>query len=236
MVDDWLPLDLESQCMLIVIYQLNDTTTGTMTVLRPMTIKGQKAGGSPIPWNPHPFPKIVGITLPFISLWNYPPLQKLTTLYPSASPLLRWPKLYGVCISLNKPSFTLLWLALEFFPVWSQEPTLGGYPRDLDVTCDVTILSGPTFFPATLRNWIPVILQLRIRNIYLVPLSGTELLKPLEFLVLRLKKVSFVMLIRWLWKVRKGEGWLGCQDNQLIRELKLSVPSPDLWGGEKGWN
>ena len=26
---------------------------------------------------------------------------------------------YGVCISLNKPSFIVLWLTLEFFPAWS---------------------------------------------------------------------------------------------------------------------
>ena len=50
---------------------LNDRTNHTMTVLR-LTIKGQKEGSGPIPGNPHPFPKIVGIILPFISLWNYP--------------------------------------------------------------------------------------------------------------------------------------------------------------------
>ena len=58
---------------------------------------------------------------------------------------------YGVCISLNKP-FTLLWLALEFFPAWSQELTLGGSPRDSPETWNVTILSGPTFFPAA--HWL----------------------------------------------------------------------------------
>ena len=36
------------------------------------TIKGQRVGGGPIPGNPHPFPEIVGIILPLISLWNYP--------------------------------------------------------------------------------------------------------------------------------------------------------------------
>jgi len=46
---------------------LNDKPTGAMTVLRP-TIKGQKAGGGPIPGNPHLFPEIVGILLPLISL------------------------------------------------------------------------------------------------------------------------------------------------------------------------
>ena len=34
--------------------------------------KIQKLGGGPIPDIFHPFPKIVGIILPLISLWNYP--------------------------------------------------------------------------------------------------------------------------------------------------------------------
>jgi len=51
-------------------------------------------------------------------------------------------------VYLNLSSFTLLWLALEFFPVQSQEITLGGHPRDLLENWDVTILSSPTFFPA----------------------------------------------------------------------------------------
>ena len=54
------------------------------------------------------------------------------------------------CVSsLNKPSFTLLWRALEFFPVCSQEPTLGGCPRDSEVTWDVTISSHPILFLIT---------------------------------------------------------------------------------------
>ena len=36
--------------------------------------KGQKVGGGPIPENPNPFPQIVGILPPLISLWNDPPL------------------------------------------------------------------------------------------------------------------------------------------------------------------
>ena len=35
-----------------------------------MTAKGQKVGTDPIPGNPHPFPKIAGILLPLISLYN----------------------------------------------------------------------------------------------------------------------------------------------------------------------
>ena len=45
-----------------------------------------------------------------------------------------------MCFSLNKPSSTSLWLDLEFCPVQSQEPTLGGHPRNSDVTWDVTAL------------------------------------------------------------------------------------------------
>ena len=43
------------------------TLIGTMAVLRP-NIKGQNVSGGPIPGNLHPFPKIVGIILPLISL------------------------------------------------------------------------------------------------------------------------------------------------------------------------
>ena len=62
---------------------------------------------------------------------------------------LKW--LHSVCgvyFSLNKPIFTLPWLALEFFPAQKQEPILGGCPRDSDVTWDVTILLHPTLCPA----------------------------------------------------------------------------------------
>ena len=64
-----LPLDLEPHCTLIVIYQhmLSDTPTSTMAVPR-LTIKGQKVGAGPIPGNPCPFSKIVGIILPLVSL------------------------------------------------------------------------------------------------------------------------------------------------------------------------
>ena len=49
---------------------------------------------------------------------------------------------YRMCISLNKPAFTLLWLALEFFPVQSQGPSLDmAHPRDSPKTWDMTILS-----------------------------------------------------------------------------------------------
>ena len=126
---------------------------------------------------------------------------------------------YRVFVSLNKSSFPLLWLTLEFFPVRSPEPTFGSCPRDLDITWDVIMLSSPTLFPASLGNWILVILLLRITYIYIyiyvcvcvcvcvyinryryryryLPFSGAEFLKHLQFLVLRVKMVFFVMLIR----------------------------------------
>lgn len=57
-----------------------------------------------------------------------------------------------------------------------------------------------------------VMLWFIIRNMYLVfhPVSGTELLKLLEFL--KAMKVSFVMLMRWLLDLLKV--WAGCQEIQ----------------------
>ena len=55
----------------------------------------------------------------------------------------------GVCISLNKPAFTLLCLALEFFPVRSQGPSLGGQSQQLtqDLGRDPPLV--PHFFHTT---------------------------------------------------------------------------------------
>ena len=50
---------------------LNDIPTDAMTVPR-LIIKGQKVSSGPLPRNPFPFPQIVGIILPLISLGNYP--------------------------------------------------------------------------------------------------------------------------------------------------------------------
>ena len=104
---------------------LNNTPTGATTVSRP-TVKGQKVGGGPIPGKPRPFPKIVGIILPLISLWNYArSTEKLTHTPPPRDPgllafwecarsvecaspraaLAVWDgphSVYGVWISLNK--------------------------------------------------------------------------------------------------------------------------------------
>ena len=40
---------------------------GTKTFPR-LTIKGKKVGGGPIPGKFHPFPKIVGLVLPLVSI------------------------------------------------------------------------------------------------------------------------------------------------------------------------
>ena len=110
---------------------LNDTPTGTMTVSR-LTIKGQKVGSSPIPRNIHCFPKIVGIIFPFISLWNCSAHKSQP--HHISGQLIFWDgphSVYGICISLDETVFTLLWLALQVFPTWSQRPTLGGLSRGL---------------------------------------------------------------------------------------------------------
>ena len=53
------------------ISKLNDTPRGAMTVPR----YHQKVFGDPTPGNLHPFPKIVGIIFPFISLWITQPVK-----------------------------------------------------------------------------------------------------------------------------------------------------------------
>ena len=105
----------------------NNTPTGAMTLLRP-TIKGQKVEvrGGPIPGIPCPFPKIEYPS----HLLAYEITQPIKTNHPGL--LLRQQhSTYGMCISLNKLSFTLPWLTFEFFPVWSQGPSLGSPSQEL---------------------------------------------------------------------------------------------------------
>ena len=64
-------------------------TQGAMTV--PM-LKKQGVGTGPNPRNLHPFPKIVGIILPLISMWNCPAYKNHSVC--------------GVCFSLNLNKFT----------------------------------------------------------------------------------------------------------------------------------
>ena len=94
--------------------------------------KRPKRGGDPVPGNPHPFPKTVGIILSLISLWNYP-VHKNKQPH-SLGPLAFWDgphSVYGVCISLSKSAFALLWLTLEFLHARSQGPSLGGSSQGL---------------------------------------------------------------------------------------------------------
>lgn len=61
--------------------------------------------------------------------------------------------------------------------------------------------------------------------------SGTELLKTLEGLVMKMIEMYFVMLMRF-WKewglVNKGT-------NLIIRELKFQSHTPFFQKGERGW-
>ena len=115
---------------------LNVTPTSTVTVLRP-TIKGQKVCGGPIPGNPCPVPKIIGITFPLISRWNYPAHKNyalfqgslslivwdgppsMECVSPKASCLLRWSTLCKVCFFLSKSS-SYLSLCLWNLSRWSK--------------------------------------------------------------------------------------------------------------------
>ena len=119
-----------------------------MTVPRP-SIKGQKVSGGPVPATSAPFPKQLEYS-------SHSTASEITQPYKNAGAfcLLRWTTVCGECISLNKCPFTLLRLYLEFFPAGTQEPSLGSYPRDSDVSWDVTVLSCPTLLPAATVWWI----------------------------------------------------------------------------------
>ena len=85
---------------------LNNTLTGAMIASR-LTKKGQEAGSSPIPGNPHPFPKVVGIILPLINLWNYPAHKN----YPPCilRTLTFWDSPHSVCGVCSSPSPLVFW-------------------------------------------------------------------------------------------------------------------------------
>lgn len=100
-----------------------------MTVPRLSKIKGQKVGNDPIPENLHPFPQIVGVILPLISYEITQPMRADHPIFLGLSPsemahslecfsqgcshFLRRTTFYEMCISLNKPGFTLLWFFLS---------------------------------------------------------------------------------------------------------------------------
>lgn len=95
------------------------------------TIKRPRSGSGPIPGKSPPFPERVRIFLPLVSLWNYLARTNLQpcTLEPlSLSESLK--SAYGMCNSLNKPTFSFLRLVLQFFPVQAKNPHLVIHPRD----------------------------------------------------------------------------------------------------------
>ena len=85
--------------------------------------KDQGVGGSPNPENLHPFPKMVGIILPLISIRNYPTYTKLTGPHFGATlALCDGPhSVCGVCFSpnLNK-STSYLSLCLSVNSFWDE--------------------------------------------------------------------------------------------------------------------
>ena len=124
--------------MLIVIHyhMLNTMPTGIMTA--PMQTK--KVGNTPSPRNTS-FLKIIGFLLLLISLWHYLAHKKLNT--PPSPIVIDWVGLYsayGMCISLNKPAFTLPpWLFKSFLHE-AKDAYLVAPPRDSLETWVMTIL------------------------------------------------------------------------------------------------
>lgn len=130
--------------IIILVIILKIAPHCAMTVLR-MTIKGQKVSSGQFLKIPSPFPLIVRTFLLLISVWNHPAHKKQQP-YTSRANLAFWDGLlsvYGVRISQNKTTVTLLQLTLEFFAAWSQGSSLGSHPRDSLETGDVTSLSLP---------------------------------------------------------------------------------------------
>ena len=82
---------------------LNDTLTHDSSKTH------HKRPKSPIPGNPYPFPQIIGITLPLISLWSYP-AHKNQPHHISRLSLTFWDvphSVCGVCFSPNKSTSCL---------------------------------------------------------------------------------------------------------------------------------
>ena len=112
----WLPMDLESHYMLIVIHQQKLNGTPISTITHTHTHQGHqsseanhqrpKSGWWPSSRKSPPLPQIVGIILPLISLWNYPTIKTHHTIFPGHLHLLRWPTLclWSVFLSYNKPT------------------------------------------------------------------------------------------------------------------------------------
>ena len=82
--------------------------------------KDQGVGGDPVPGNSHPFPKIVGIILPLISIWNCPAHKTNHATFCSSTCPLQWPtnSVCLVCFSLNlnkSTSYLSFCLSLDSF-------------------------------------------------------------------------------------------------------------------------
>ena len=81
-----------------------------------------------------------GLSLAYVNTHPYKNWQP-HTLRPLLPPKIPH-SLFMKCVSsLNRSSFSLLWLTLEFFPAWSQ-PTLGSHPRNLALTWDMCPISS----------------------------------------------------------------------------------------------
>lgn len=88
-----LPVDCDSHYILTLLHQHTKWHTLRCHDSSWPTKKGQIVGGGPMTGNPHPSPEMAGITLPLISLWNYPASKVLPA---HISGLLGWPVLCAV--------------------------------------------------------------------------------------------------------------------------------------------
>lgn len=83
-----------------------------------------------------------------------------------------------------------------------------------------------------------VMLWFIIWNRYLVFLlvSGTKLLKPLEF-PKQLRAKSFLLLCQWddFWTPLKDGSWLPGEPSLWLEGWNFQFYPPDLWGGEEEW-
>ena len=113
--------------------------------------KSSKRGWWPNSWKSHPFLQIPGIFLLLISLWNYSPLQKLTTPNRSTSFAFQ-----DGSHSVHEGCFLPEWTFFLFSSDWifsNMKPRTHAW--------DVTILSCPTLFPAIISFlFLPYLLSL----------------------------------------------------------------------------
>ena len=118
---------------------------------------------------------------------------------------------------LNKP-FTLLWMALEFFPAQSQEPTLAGIPGTQ---------TWPGMWPSScaLLYFLQQQDQARRTGASSSNSSNSPLVFREEFLQQNLKRAAGCMVFFWL----VGGEVIGQCSGNLVLSLKLL--SSTGWGG-----